>query len=202
MSDPTTRVKVTVKMETKEALEKVAARLGMSLSELLLSAAVEKYLGAGRDPIEERLVQVMERLVEELQDRPVSAEPEIKKPRKKRWGDRLGVTGSATHEPVLNTPNPSVLTAVEDAIKTGVPCHVDYLIEHWGGDHTLKARLCQLGGRGGHLFQGSLVHAQKVEAKTKELDPRGLAWFPLSPDRDYWIHLSGAAEYVRRIISS
>jgi hypothetical protein len=197
----TTRIKVTLQIETKSALEQVARRHGVSLSHLLVSAAVERYLGpvaSGRGDLS-LVLQRLEDLEQKLGNLPASEPP--KAPKKKRWGGkRLGVTGCADHEPAIPTNKPSVVTSATAAIETGEPVHIDYLIERWGGDKCLKARLCQLGGRKGHLFNGSITHAQKVEEVTRELDPDNLSWFPISKDRDFWIQTDAVA-FIKRILT-
>lgn len=85
-------------------------------------------------------------------------------------------------------------------IEQGLPVHVDHLIDRWSGDKALKARLCQLGGRKGDLFKGSITHAQTVEAVTKDMDYEGLPWFPTSQDRDFWIQ-TDSSTFVKLILN-
>jgi hypothetical protein len=210
VTPPTTRIKVTLRLETKAALELVAARHGVSLSELLAAAAEEKYLltvtkADSLEAVIEQLTRIEEKLgslnVVSVSSPPDLTQPAEKtsKPRKKRRGPRLGVTGYVEAEPTLNTPKPSVVTSPRQAIDQELPVHIDHLIDRWGGDNALKARLCQLGGRKGHLFKGSLTHAQNVETVTKGLDPEGLPWFPTSQDRDFWVQMDSST-FVKTIL--
>ncbi|MBW4483037.1 MAG: hypothetical protein KME14_10875 [Tildeniella torsiva UHER 1998/13D] len=92
------------------------------------------------------------------------------------------------------------MTSPIQAIDKGLPVHIDHLIDRWGGDKASKARLCQLGGRKGHLFKGSITHAQTVEAVTKNLDPESLPWFPTSQDRDFWVQMDSST-FVKTILT-
>ncbi|MDX2213742.1 MAG: hypothetical protein SFY66_10700 [Oculatellaceae cyanobacterium bins.114] len=64
----------------------------------------------------------------------------------------------------------------------------------------MKARLSQLGGRDGKLFEGSLSHAQKVEEVTVRLDPEGLSWMPVDKDRLYWKQMM-ANEFCKAVLT-
>ncbi|MBD2256633.1 hypothetical protein [Pseudanabaena sp. FACHB-2040] len=208
MTPPTTRIKVTIQLETKAALEAVAARYGISLSHLIVSAAVGRHLMPKQETADleavmeylRRLEAQVENLQEFIKQTPLRPHPQTEKPKKKRWGPKLGVTGSAKSEPVLDTESPSVVVSPIQAIEEGLPVHIDHLIDRFNGDKVLKARLCQLGGRKGDLFKGSITHAQKVEAVTRELDPEGLPWFPTSPDRDFWVQTSSVV-FVRKVLT-
>jgi hypothetical protein len=118
-SDPTTettRIKVSLRIETKEALEKTARRHGVNLSRLIVSAAVERYLGpvGPVDPLIgghdlSLVLQRLEDLQQKLAEFPDknSAGSSAKPPKKPRWGSkRLGVTGHADHTPVIDMDGP------------------------------------------------------------------------------------------------
>ncbi|MEL7502824.1 MAG: hypothetical protein AAFN18_10185 [Cyanobacteria bacterium J06554_6] len=197
----TKRIKVSFSAATLAALKAIAAERGQSISSLVAEAAITQHLGApyramrrnepdptsGPTPgprsklrapadlatIEAKLDQLLALLETGRQPG---------KGRKPRWGPRLGVAGSAKEALVGN-----VRTRPAQALETGEPVHVDHLIEHFGGDNALKARLCQLGGRGPELFEGSLTHARKAAAITSALDPAGQSWLPNSSDRVYWV---------------
>lgn len=202
----TTRVKVTLTRITKDALTAIADDLGVSLSALLVASAVERWLGPGERYLGIREISSqLSRLSSQLEDiykvaselpteRPTAPE---KKPRKPRWGPRMGVTGCAKEE----TPGAKVRTTPKEAIEGTKPLHIDHLVNRFGGDRSLKARLCQLGGRKGDLFQGSLPHALKVAQVTSQLDPDGLSWFPTTPDRDFWV-IQDAQSYARSRLGS
>ncbi len=89
---------------------------------------------------------------------------------------------------------------VEPVISTGEEVHLEYLVARFGGDRVLKARLCQLGGRDGALFQGSITHARKVEEVTMRLDPEHKPWMPINPQRTRWAQMSAQA-YVEAILT-
>lgn len=205
---PSVRIKVSLRIETKEALEAVARRRGVSLSSLLVSAAVAQHLApADRDDLSillERLDTLEASFGAALESaRPAPARTPEEKPKKKRWGPRLGVTAysKADAVPGIKGEDLKVTTSIATALKEHIPVHVDFLIERFGGDKCLKARLIQLGGRKGHLFEGSITHAKTVEAITRKLDPEGLAWFPVSPARDFWIS-ADASDFVKRVLQA
>jgi hypothetical protein len=184
LSENSTVVKIYLNKITLEALRMVAKDQGMSLSALILQAAVEKYLN-GRSTESTRLA-TLERKIRSLEKRdtqPIQIEQQEPKPKRI---DEFPQTFKQSSQPVLESSNEQI--------------QLDRLVERLGGTSSLKARLCQLGGRDGLLFQGDLGKALKVEEITKRLDPEGKSWLPLAPNRLIWIQIT-AKEFCKMINS-
>jgi hypothetical protein len=178
-------VKIYVPIAAKKALSEVAQSLGVSLSELLLQAASDRYLvKSGRTSVphvlgtlQSQIKAILERL--EPMPAPVPLDTSGRKVRK----------GAQTF---FKDSTPVVPTV--DAI----PIYA--LVERLKGDRTVNARLCQVGGRDGKLFRGDLASAERVAAMTSLLDPEGLPWLPIAQDRRNWVQMS-AEDFCRQILS-
>jgi hypothetical protein len=184
LSENTAAFKIYIKKSTLQALRLVAEGEGVSVSALIIQAAVEKYLGSRSNP-DTRLAS-LEKKIRELESYKISvskSEPEEPKPKRI---DEFPQTFKQSSQPVLESSNEQI--------------QLDRLVERLGGTSSLKARLCQLGGRDGLLFQGDLGKALKVEEITKRLDPEGKSWLPLAPNRLIWIQIT-AKEFCKMINS-
>jgi hypothetical protein len=199
----TTRVKVTVSRELKDALEQVAEYLGMPLSRLLVEAAVDRYL-LRKAELPKDLghlcdrIRALEKQLDSL-DRPVVALVTTSPPKAPRKA-RKSILDPV--QQVLPGKAPSAMTEAEVAIKDGIPLHIDRLVERLtGGVPTLglKANLSQVGGRDGKLFQGDISKAQRVAEFTSALDPDGLPWLPVDKERRFWTSIA-AFDYCRGIL--
>lgn len=180
-------VKVYVSEVTLDALRTVANEQGCSLSLLLLNAAIQVYLG-GRSNDSTRLATLerkLRSLETSVEQRVTNVEPI---PTQKRVQvDLFPQTFKQSSEPVIRSSHEQI--------------GLDKLVERLGGTSSLKARLCQAGGRDGKLFKGDLTKAGNVERQTTALDPDGLSWLPLTENRLTWIQIS-AEEFCRLIINN
>lgn len=160
---------------------------GVSLSQLMLDAAIAQYLTPRRSGPRRRPIAPQSGL--ESPETPGSKpegnlSSEEDKPAKapKKLGQGLGVLREIPQTPAGN-------------LDTALPMHVDNLVVRFGGDRALKARLMQLGGRGRELWEGSLPHARRVAKLTSEKDPDGLSWFPVDETRAMW-RVTSVTEWV------
>jgi predicted transcriptional regulator len=185
-----TRIKITLSDELKATLERIAESQGTSLSKLIVDAAIEVYICHPRSQGND-LGKILRKLdaIESKMHPQVGGKPEPRKASKRKYADRLPREGAATF---FNNPSPVVSEALRQTLS------IHELVERFGGDRALKARLCQLGGRNGNLFRGSMPDAQRVEKVTKELDPDGLPWMPVAEDRRSWIQMD-AQTYCKAI---
>lgn len=185
LPESTKCVKIYVKKSTLEALRNVAHEQGCSLSALFLNAAIGTYLG-GRVSDATRLASIerkLRTLEASVEQRDSSVEPA---PTQKQVQTELFPrTFKQSAEPVIRSSHEQI--------------GLDRLVTRLGGTSSLKARLCQLGGRNGSLFEGDLSKANRVEEVTRRLDPEQKSWMPLARDRLVWIQIS-AAEYCQLII--
>lgn len=190
------RVKVTLTLEVKEALQKVASRQGVSLSQLLADSAVDMWFHH-RVAIE-RLESRIKALEGGGSDRATQSSPVVSKGDGQTRKATLGVKGGS---PVITTKATQASRLVDEAIAQGSPVHLDNLLDRLGKDRGLKARLCQLGGRDGRLFRGDLGAAMKVAEVTGKLDPDGLTWLPVDSQRVYWLVIN-PVDYARQILTA
>ncbi len=185
LSENTKVVKIYVKKVTLDALRQVADEQGSSLSQLLLGAAVEKYLG-GKSTDRAKLAS-LERKVRGL-EQAKQAEVSVPLPSPKRENKNL-------YPKTFKQSAAPIITSTREQLG------LDALVKRLGGTSSLKARLCQLGGRGSGLFEGDLTRAEKVAQITGKLDPDGKSWLPLTPNRLTWIQIS-AQEYCHQILTN
>lgn len=179
--EKTVAIKVYLPRATYETLSAIARQEGGSLSLLMAQAAIEKYLLRGklrtyREPCDSNKSHKTVKAPE----MPVEPSIEPKEPKRSE------------------TPKTFYKLSMM-LISTKETLDLDRLCERLEPDskkrRSLKARMCQLGGRGDLLFQGSLTHAETVEAKTASLDPEGKPWFPLAANRLQWSQMT-AKDFV------
>ena len=200
----TIRVKVSLSVELKEALEVTAEYLGMPLSRLLVEAAVDRYLLRKAELPKDMgqlcdRIRALERQLERL-EKPSVVTPLPEPPKAPRKA-RKSILDPV--EQVLPGEAPSAMTEADQAIKDGKPLHIDRLVERLTrGVPTLglKANLTQVGGRDGKLFQGDMTRANRVAEMTSRLDPCGLSWLPVDKDRRFWQAMT-ALDYCRQVLS-
>ncbi|MBD1844784.1 hypothetical protein H6F89_15555 [Cyanobacteria bacterium FACHB-63] len=181
-------VKIYIRESTLEALRSVAHEQGYSLSGLFLNAAVKTYLG-GRVSDTTRLAALERKLrtLETSVGRDENSEAAPTKGQKRVQAELFPQTFKQSAEPVVQSSHEQI--------------SLDKLVERLGGSPSLKARLCQLGGRDGSLFEGDLSKAIRVEEVTRRLDPEQKSWMPLNRSRLVWIQIT-ADEYCRLILGS
>lgn len=186
--ETTGTIKIYMPIETKIALTSTAKSLGISLSELILQAATDRYLvNKSPVPILDLIVGIEARLtnLESGRSQKVGS-PQENGPTPKT--DRKSRTGAQTF---LKDGTPAIT-------ETGTITTIFDLVLRFGGDRTVKARLCQVGGRDGKLFRGDLASAERVAAMTSKLDPQGESWFPVAENRISWIQIS-AEDFCRKL---
>ena len=189
--------------ETKQALAAIAKSSDMSLSEMFLQSAVDRYLYTRSTlpvPTTNRLTDRLGKLEKHLtlligllEAKPSEESAPIKEPNPVDPNDPKGRKVRPGAQTFFRDSTP-VISAVGS-----IDLHE--LMERFGGDKALKARLCQLGGRDELLFKGDITKANKVASVTSQLDPDSLPWFPIAADRRNWVQIS-AVDFVRQIINA
>ena len=198
------RIKITLDVSTKDALETVASRLGMPLAVLIAETASASILGTTEGTLgslDRRLSRLEQTLASqpkvEPQRTPTKAEPkpDIVSLQNAPKSARVVRKGAA----VLMTKADSPLPDLSVYRTIGLYDLVARFTSNGISETGLVARLCQLGGRKGDLFRGSLGHAQTVAKLTASLDPQGLSWLPTDAARRQWIQIT-AEDYARAIL--
>jgi hypothetical protein len=202
----TTRIKITISLPVKSVLEEIAKHQGMSLSQLILEAAIDRHIHQRGNHQQE--ISTLARSLDEISRKvdlllgdsaKVTPAPQIPTKGRKNRKDYTGIAANSK-DPVIDSPPLKATTTESSALENGIPLHIDNLIERFGYQRSLKARMMQLGGRDGKLFQGSLSHAQRVEEITSSLDPDSLPWMPVEANRAFWSQIS-AEEFCRQILT-